>query len=308
MADEDKDSKTEEPTEKKLSSARDEGNVASSQEIKSLATLSAALILVTVFVPWISGAVTDIARTFLERPHTFAITPESVTPFLATLSLEMLLLLAIPFAMFVMISVMANILQFGWLWTFAKMKPDINKISPISGIKKMFSLRQLLEGAKAILKLVIIAPVAGLILIPYLSEPERLMSQPIGVTIQELREILILLLIIVVMIMTVISVADFSFQKWKFKDDMKMSKQEVKEEHKNAEGDPQVKARIRKLRMKRAMERMMAQVPDASVVITNPTHYAVALKYDMDSMSAPLLVAKGQDAVALRIRDTAEAN
>ncbi|CCG08006.1 flagellar biosynthesis protein FlhB [Pararhodospirillum photometricum] len=308
MADEDKDSKTEDPTGKRLSQVREEGNVAQSQEIKHFVMLMGALVAVGTMAPWIAGRLTLEVRPFLERPHAFPLGVDELQQLMARLTFDIGLLLALPVGLFVAVGVLGGLSQFGLLWAPKKLAPDFNKINPISGFKRLFSVRAIVEGIKGILKVLVVSAVVWTIMSPRLRSPEKMMAQDLLVTLQDLYDLLVVLLMAVCVVEGAIAVFDFAYQKYQFTQDQKMSKQEVKDEHKNMEGDPQVKGRIRQLRIQRSRERMMAKVPTASVVITNPTHFAVALKYDMESMSAPVLVAKGQDFIARKIREVAEEN
>ncbi len=305
----DKDEKTEDPTGKKLEKSREDGNVAQSQEVKSFAALTGGLILVAFLAPWIMETLTVTIRPFLERPHQFiGMDAETLRDVLAQILLDLLIVLGAPMALFIALALIGAIGQFGLLWAPKKLKPDFKKISPISGAKRLFSPRTVMEAVKSLVKVLVVTVVSYVVIEPRLENPERFMAQDILVTLVELHEILILLLIIVVVLVGGIAAADFAYQKYKHTEDLKMTKQEVKDERKNAEGDPLIKNKIRQLRMQRAMQRMMSKVPTASVVVTNPTHYAVALLYDMETMAAPRLVAKGVDQVAHRIRDVAEEN
>jgi flagellar biosynthetic protein FlhB len=200
----------------------------------------------------------------------------------------------------------ANFVQIGWLVTAEQMKPKLEKISLIKGAKRLFSTRALVDFAKGIGKLSLVGLVIFLLIWP---EHDRL-ALLIQMSLPDLLDYLLIMALKVVggtlAVMTVIAGLDVLYQRYKHHQDMKMSKQEVKDEHKQSEGDPQVKQRLRQLRMEKSRKRMMAAVPTADAVVTNPTHYAVALAYQHGEMSAPRVVAKGTDAVARRIREVAE--
>ncbi|ABC23618.1 flagellar biosynthesis protein FlhB [Rhodospirillum rubrum] len=308
MADDDKDSKTEDPSSRKLGKAREDGQVAQSQEVKSFLMLGGALFMVAVMGGWIADKVALRVRVFLEQPDTFHLDAVGLRDLLARLLLDIGLVLAMPIAMFIVLAILGGVGQFGLIFSAKKITPELQKISPLAGFKRLFSVRALVEGVKGIVKVVVVSAIVAALMLPRLRTPELFMDQDILVTLGQIHRLLVVLLISVVTIVGAIAAADFAFQKYKHIEELKMTKQEVKDEHKNAEGDPQIKSKIRQLRMRRARERMMARVPEASVVITNPTHFAVALKYDMDMMSAPVLVAKGQDFIALKIREVAEEN
>ena len=186
------------------------------------------------------------------------------------------------------------------------MKPELKKLSLLTGLKRMFSSRSVVEFFKGITKLVLVTIVAMALTIPMIQDIALVPEIHLTEALDRMQIIAIQLAMGSVLVMTVIAGVDWIYQKYMFTKQMRMSKQEVKDEHKQAEGDPHVKARIRQLRTQRAQQRMMARVPEADVVITNPTHYAVALKYKMGEMPAPILIAKGVDSLALRIREVAE--
>ena len=200
--------------------------------------------------------------------------------------------------LFVVLALAANIGQSGLLFAPKKLKPKLNKISLRSGIKRLFSFRALNEFLKGIVKLVVVSAVAFGLALPMLLDVELIPSREIITTLGRLNAVALALFGGTVAVMTVIAILDFAYQKYAFFKQMRMTKQEVKDEHKQTEGDPLVRARIRKLRVERAQRRMMAAVPQADVVVTNPIHYAVALEYKMVAMVAPRVIAKGVDSLA----------
>lgn len=306
MAEEDDAQKTEDPTDKKLTQARSKGQVASSQEVKSWVVLLAGTAGIIFMAPFISRRIREISLPYLENVHAIPADFEGMRSYIAGSFLEVGLALS-PFLLLVVIFAFAgNVLQFGLLFAPEKIKPDYSKVSPLKGFKRMFSSRALVDFLKGILKLVIVAFVSIGMTVPLLGDMTLFPAFSMGEILDRIQNVAILISAGTIAVMTAIAVLDFAYQKYQFTQSMKMSKQEIKDEHKQSEGDPQVKGRIRALRQQRARERMMANVPDADVVITNPTHYAVALQYEMDEMSAPRLVAKGIDSLALRIREVAE--
>lgn len=305
---EDKDSKTEEPTAKRLNKARGEGDVPQSQEVKSFFMLLAGLIVMGTMAPSIARQLGEFLTVFLERPHAFNFEIEAIQNLVVEIALHVALILALPMAVFAFAAVLSGIAVNGLLWTPKKLRPKFSQLSPINGVKRLFSKQSLVEAAKGIVKILIVGAVIAFIIIPLFTHPDQLVDRDFMHTLEEILWLILLILFIVVAIMAVIAVADLAYQRYEHNEKLKMTKQEVKDEHKEAEGDPKVKSRIRALRMERHRQRMMAAVPSASVVITNPTHYAVALKYEMDEMHAPVLVAKGVDYLARRIRQIAEDN
>jgi flagellar biosynthetic protein FlhB len=208
----------------------------------------------------------------------------------------------------VVLAALGVLMQIGWLMSPESIQPKLEKISPISGAKRLFSLKSVVELLKGIVKMILVGFVAYLIVKPEFSRIDLMVQMDLKELLDETHFVAIEIFIGVLAVAAVIAVVDYLYQRYEFMNQMKMSKQEVRDEHKQTEGDPHVKARLRQLRMERARTRMMAEVPKATVVITNPTHYAIALKYDMEQMAAPRVVAKGVDAVALRIREIANEN
>lgn len=305
---EDKDSKTEEPTSKRLGKARTDGDVPQSQEVKSFAMLLAGMIVMATMAPWIASELADYLKIFLSRPHTINLSGDGFRNLVVEVALTVAGILALPMVLFVLAAFIPAIAVNGFLWTPSKMAPKLSTISPLAGIKRMFSSQSAVEAAKGIVKIIVVGVIIAFVVIPLFRHPDQLVDRDLILTLGELQWLLVLILFIVVIIMAIIAAADLTYQKWQHKEKLKMTKQEVKDEHKESEGDPKVKGRIRALRMERHRQRMMAAVPTASVIITNPTHYAIALKYDMDDMHAPVLVAKGVDYLARRIRQIADEN
>ncbi len=308
MAEEDDSQKTEDPTDKKLSNARGKGQVASSQEVKSWFVLMAGAAGVIFMSPTVANEIRTVALPFIQQAHTYAFDFEALRNSMAGMMLDIGWAMA-PFFLLIMIFALGgNLLQFGLLLAPEKIKPDISKLSLIKGAQRMFSLRSIVEFAKGIMKLMLIAFLTLFLTIPMLDDMELLPAFSLGALLDRVQELVVVISVATVGVMMAIAALDFLYQKYAFTKQMRMSKQEVKDEHKQSEGDPQVKAKIRALRQQRARERMMSNVPDADVVITNPTHFAVALKYDINEMAAPQLVAKGVDSLAFRIREVAEEN
>ena len=308
MADEDKASKTEEPTAKRLSQARDEGNVANSKEITNVATLLGAGIFLLAILPWASGRIAEHMAVYLSRIHEYPLERGGMGIALTEIVWMLTPYMALTLTVFVVLAIISQVGQVGFLFTTKPLAPKMEKISPIKGFKRIFSAKQLLEVAKGFVKIGLIGVVAYFVLKPILEKPYTIIDQGIYASLHDLHDALVALVIAVLLFMIAIAFVDLVYTRMKHSADLRMTKQEVKDENKNMEGDPQVKSRIRGLRQERARQRMMQAVPGADVVVTNPTHYAVALTYDIETMTAPRLVAKGQDHLALRIREVAEEN
>jgi len=308
MADEDDASKTEDPTDKKLGDARNKGQIATSQEVKNLGILIAATAGLMFIAPSMANNIRVTMFPFIQSPHEFAMDFDNLHVVITDLMLDLAWIMAPIFGLLMTAAFFSNVMQSGIVWAAQKIKPELSKISLKTGIKRMFSARTVMEFIKGILKLLTVGLVAFGMAIPLLSDIEVIPQMDFLYSLERIQLIAVLLASATVAVMVVIAGMDFAFQKYKHIKDMRMTKQEVKDEQKQADGDPQVKARIRQIRTDRARQRMMSAVPEADVVITNPTHYSIALKYNMEAMAAPRLVAKGLDHVAFRIREIAEAH
>ena len=302
------DDKTEDPTDRKLSNAREQGQVATSQEIKTWAGLVGTLVIVSMFAPYLARDMERLLIPFIEHPHAFPMEEADVGRILSEVTISVITSLALPLLMLVLFGVVSGVAQNGIIFTPSKLMPDFSKISPAKGLTRIFSVRNLVEFVKSLFKVGAIGFVIFLILRARMPEYVGLAAVDLLVMMDYLRHQVVAMVMVVVLMVFALAAADFFYQRWTFNQQMRMTKQEVKDEHKQSEGDPMIKGRLRSLRMQRARQRMMQAVPRADVVVTNPTHFAVALKYDMDAMSAPVLVAKGADLVAKRIRDLAEEN
>jgi flagellar biosynthetic protein FlhB len=305
---EDKDAKTEEPTSKRLGKARSEGNIPQSQEVKSVVMLIGALIVVGILGPWVASDLTQYLSVFLERPETISLDNDAVGPLFLQILWRVSVLLAFPMFVLVIAAFIGSVGQVGLAYTPKKISPNLENISPIAGFRRLFSLQSLVEAGKSVVKIVIISVMVGALIIPAMDSPDWLMGQDIRSTLKDIHELIVMILFLVILVMGALAAVDFIYQNWSHKEKLKMSKQEVKDEHKEAEGDPKVKGKIRQLRLERHRHRMIAAVQKASVIITNPTHFAVALQYDVDKMAAPVVVAKGVDFLAKRMRQVAEAH
>ncbi len=306
---EDSDDKTEEPTGKKLDEARKEGNVVQSAEAKIFASLLAGLIIVGMLAPGIARDFQQLMVPLIEHPHAFSMDSGSLSQMSFHLALGAFKIMAVPMAVVVVLTLGVSLAQTkGFLWVPKKLAPDFKKVNPLEGAKRMFSVVQLMELVKALIKLTVVGGLLFWLVWRHLPEFQNLATVELPDLLEYLHDHLYWLIFVTVLAVAAMVIGDYLFQHWRWMEKMKMTKQEVKDEHKQQEGDPQVKARIRSLRMQRARKRMMAAVPEANVVITNPTHYAVALKYEPETMDAPILVAKGADLIAKRIRDLATDN
>jgi flagellar biosynthetic protein FlhB len=304
MADNDSD-KTEEPTPKRLSEARDKGQVASSREVNNLFALAGATMMVLFLIPALMGDLEQVLVVFFDRPHLIQLTDGGLVRLIARITAEVAGILFLPFLFVSVMAFFSSYFQNGLLFSAEPLKPNLNKLSLIKGAKRIFSTTALVEFLKSLFKFVIVGGLVAAVVVPEIAGIEAMVSLPVEALPERIHEIVLVLVGSVTGIMVAFALADFAYQKYKHIKGLRMTKQEVKDEHKQSEGDPEVKGRLRQIRRQRASQRMMAAVPDADVVVTNPTHFAIALKYDPGSMAAPRVVAKGADVLARRIREIA---
>jgi flagellar biosynthetic protein FlhB len=294
--------KTEKATPYRRRKAREEGNVSKSIDVNTSFVMLSFLLISYFTGGYLGGNVygffTQTFENLNDFNHNFLLDALYVY-------LKIFFFVAIPL-MFA--GVVANVAQFGFIFTLKPLTPNFNKLNPVEGIKKLFSLRTVFELLKGLLKILAVGIVIYLIVKgDFAKFISSIYSPPDATLFFILKEILKLLLYAVLMYI-IISILDFSYQKWDYEKKLMMTKQEVKEEYKQREGRPEVKAAIRKRQREIAMRRMMQEVPKADVVITNPTHYAVALKYDPEEREAPFVVAKGADEIAKKIIEVAKEN
>jgi flagellar biosynthetic protein FlhB len=298
--------KTEEPTPKKLEEARKKGQVALSREVNNWVMLLAATIIIMAFSGTIFQDLTLMMKTYIENAHQIPGVPGGLHIVLGEGLKEVLLILAVPFALLMLAAFLSPFVQVGPLFAPEIIKPDISKISPMKGFQRLFSMRSIVEFLKGILKIVVIGIVGVIILYPYFGQLDHMVGQPIQFLMGEMKDLTVRLMIGILVVLFVIAVIDLVYQRYEHYKKMRMTKQELKDEYKQTEGDPHVKARLRQLRTEKARQRMMQAVPRADVVITNPTHFSIALEYKPDKMDAPVCIAKGVDHLALRIRELAK--
>ncbi|MBT5266761.1 MAG: flagellar biosynthesis protein FlhB [Rhodospirillaceae bacterium] len=308
MSSDDPSQKTEEPTPRKLSQAREEGQVQQSKEIINFVLLLGGGISTAFFAPFLGRKMVEGLSFYVTKPDAIVFDGANI----GLVMLDSLITVAIglaPIPLLGMVLVLAALLgQVGFMLSAKPLMPKPDKISPISGAKRMFSLKSIVELLKGILKMTVVGSVAYAVLAPELDRAEAMMQMSIPEIMDQAWFIAIKLFIGVVAVLAVIAAGDYFYQKYEFMKQMRMTPQEVKDEFKESEGDPMVKGRLKQIRLERARARMMAAVPEADVVVTNPTHYAIALKYEGEIMAAPRLVAKGIDDVAMRIREVANEN
>ncbi len=298
--------KTEEPTARKLEEARKKGQVAISRELNNWIMLLAGTIIIGAFSGPVFNDLTALLRGYIEHAHDIPGGTAGVKIAMGGGLKKVLLILAVPFAVLALAAFLSPFVQAGPIFAPEIIKPDLSKISPMKGFERLFSMRSIVEFIKGILKLLVISVVGMVILYPYFGNIEHMVGLPMPMLMKEMKLLVIQMMIGILVVLLVIAAIDVLYQRMEHYKKMRMTKQELKEEYKQTEGDPHVKARLRQLRAEKARKRMMAAVPKADVVITNPTHYSIALQYDAMSMGAPMCVAKGVDEVAMRIREIAK--
>jgi flagellar biosynthesis protein FlhB len=306
MAESDQEQKTEDPSDKRIEEARDEGQLPVSREMATWFLFIATLIVIAWLVPGMSLRMAASMRPFLESSHAISLEGGGIQRALGNVMTEIGVATAITYALLAAAVIIGTMLQTGFYFNTARLKFDVTKISPLNGFRTLFSVRSLVEFGKSFFKLVVIGLVAVCVFWPLIDKLPFFVGHDLTLSLQFLHKEAIHLIVIMMLVITLIAVTDLLYQRFSYFRGLRMTKQEVKDEHKQMEGDPMIKSRLRAIRLEKARRRMMAQVPKADVVITNPTHYAVALAYDNKKFAAPMVVAKGINLIAERIRAMAE--
>jgi len=305
MAEQSFEEKTEEPTPKKRQELKDKGEVAKSKELPSVAVLLAALVTLSLFGSFMFNHIQIIMKEAFSFPniHNFNI-PEFLQ-FTQNIIGRFIILLTPLFAAIFITAILSNVMQVGVIFSSESITPKLSKIDPIKGFGRLFSKQSLMELLKSLLKLAIVGGIAFFTVKGEMKNVALLGDMELNSIFIYIFEIFFKIFIRCSLAMIVLVIIDYAFQKWDFENRNKMTKQEVKEDFKKSEGDPLIKSRIRSIQMEMARKRMMQDVPDADVVITNPTRLAIALKYDSSSMTAPKVIAKGSRKIAQKIREVA---
>ncbi|MDV6376700.1 flagellar biosynthesis protein FlhB [Sporosarcina sp. GW1-11] len=295
--------KTEKATPKKRQDSRKKGQVLKSQDVTS------ALVLLSVFLFmfFAAGFMRDNFFVFFRESFTHFITIHKINEDQVMLVymdiIKQMAIILLPIMLIAVIaSVAANLLQFGLLFTGEPLKFDLKKIDPIKGLKRIFSIKAIVELLKSVLKISFIGTVTTLVIWMNFGEVLDLAFSTPQMTLLTIAKLVGMMGIIASLVLLFISILDFLYQKFDYEKNLKMSKQDIKDEYKNMDGDPLIKSKIKQRQREMAMRRMMSEVPHADVVITNPTHFAIALKYDEEQMDSPIVVAKGADFVAQKIK------
>jgi flagellar biosynthetic protein FlhB len=299
--------KTEEPTGKRIADARKKGNVPNSKDTSALISLFISFSAIYLFAPYITNRLKSIYEYFIGMiKEEFT---ASLVINMGIYSLSELVAIVIPIAMIILIAgVLGTVFQIGILLTLEPLKMDLKKINPIQGIKKLFGAKIFVDAIKMVFKSFSTFIIAFVVFFNFLEELPEVTMWDYFYQILWLKDKLIILVSIILAIFLFFAIIDFSYTRYKHKKDLKMSKQEVKDEMKNMDGNPEIKARIRRKQMELSRQRMMSNVQDADVVITNPTHYAIAIRYDQSRDDAPMVLAKGVDRLAQKIKELAREN
>ncbi|MCA3269893.1 MAG: flagellar biosynthesis protein FlhB [Thalassospira sp.] len=304
--DTDESQKTEEPSQRKLDQAREKGQVISSKEVSNWLALFAGAVLTAYALPSVGMGLVQAFIPMLESSHDFNVDSlGSVNTLITDITLQVFLLLAVFMVILILAGIGGNALQTGFLVSWESVQPKLEKISPIAGFKRLFSKKSLVEFLKGIFKISIVAGVGYFAIQPMLKGIDTWVTMTVPGSLHILQDLLSRLFVGVLAILFVIAVLDYVFQRFDFLKQMRMSRHELREEYKDTEGDPHIKGKLKQQRAERAGKRALTKVPEASVIITNPTHYAIALKYEKGQSGAPIVLAKGVDFLAQKIRELA---
>ncbi len=309
MAEQNKDQeKTERATPKKRENARKKGQVAKSREASSVAVLLAGLVFFWFGSAGMVEKMMALTRWSLTQSARFNVDYTNIQSLSINLTYKVFVLVFPLFLTALFVGLLVNYLQVGFVLSAESVQPKFSKIDPIQGFTRLFSIRSLVELVKNIFKILIVGFAVYAIIKGEAKRFVLLVDQSVWGILLYIAGVAFKIILSVCLVLIILAVLDYVYQKWEFEKDMRMTKQEIKDESKQSDGDPLIKARIRRLQRDAARKRMMASVPKADVVITNPTHLAVALLYDQTRMSAPKVVAKGAGFIAEHIRDIARKN
>jgi len=303
MAEEtDLEDKTEDPSQKRLDDALQQGNVVKSQEVNTWFMIAGATLVLMSFSGGMSQDLTTTMRGLIANAAIISLDGNALPRLFEKIGVELLAAIAVPFLILMIAALAGNVVQHQFVWSTEALSPKLSKVSPLAGLKRLFSKQSLANFVKGLIKLVIVGTVMAMLMWPDKDRMEGLITMDPVALLPFTSVISLKLMGAVVALMAVVAAADYLFQYRTWFGKLKMSLQEMKEEIKQTQGDPHIKGKLRQLRQMRMKQRMASAVPKASVIITNPTHYAVALQYER-GMEAPVCVAKGVDAMALRIRE-----
>ncbi|RZN13989.1 flagellar biosynthesis protein FlhB [Bradyrhizobium sp. Leo121] len=302
---EDSDDKTEDPTQKRLDDAHAKGDVAKSQEVNTWFVIAGGTLVLSTFSTSTAAGILTPLRNLIANSWMIRTDGPGLMSLMQTLGIAVIAAIGVPLLMLMLAAIAGNMIQHRLVWSTESLTPKFSKISPGAGFKRIFGKQAAANFLKGIFKVVALGAVMTAVLWPEWHRLESLLRIDVASILPATTSLTLHLLGAVVAMLAAVAIADYFFQYRQWYERQKMSVQEMKEEFKQSEGDPHIKGRIRQLRQQRMKKRMMAAVPKASVIITNPTHYSVALAYDRD-MQAPVCVAKGVDNIAFKIREIAK--
>ena len=303
--DQDNSQKTEDPTQKRLDEAREKGDIAKSQDVPVWFLMMATAALMAGGGP-LAAMIAEPLAKIMDHPHAFKLSDGGAQQLLGNLLMSLALPLGVIFAVIGGASLLGHVIQSRPLWTAEKIKPDLSKLSPGKGLQRMFGAQGWMNLLKSLLKMAAITAAMIYAVWPEavaITEAGRM--NPAGMLAMT-QAIAGRLMVAAIVVIGLIAAMDYLYQRWSFMNRMRMSRRDIRDEVKQQEGDPHIRARLRQIRLERSRKRMMQNVQKSTVVITNPTHYSVALRYDPDVDAAPMCMAKGVDDVALRIREKAK--
>lgn len=305
MAEDSDQEKTEAPTSKRLEDAHKKGQIARSRELNTFVMLMASALLFLIQGGRIGKGLLDMMRTQFQLSREIIFEPLTPVIYFKQLMIDGVMLIAPFISVMVVAAIIAPLALGGWVFSWDAVAPKLEKLDPVKGLSRLFALRGLIELLKALFKFILIFAVAIVLFKKYANELVGLGSEPLEQAIMHGSHIVSICFLVLSASLIVVAMIDVPYQLWDHNKKLKMTLQEIKDEMKESEGSPEVKGRLRRMQMEMANNRMMAEVPKADVIVTNPTHYAVALKYEQNSTSAPKLVAKGVDLMAAQIRNIA---
>ena len=300
--------KTEKATPKKRQDSRKKGQVAKSQDVNTSVNLLAVFSVLLLLGPYMYGRLSGVVRDYLQQSADAHFSEEDIQTILVEVLLQMGMVLGPVFAAAVLAGILANVVQIGFMFSTESIQFKLEKLDPIKGFKRIFSMRAIVELLKSILKISFVGTVAFWVLWQRMDEIMILSQVSLGDAMSTIADITVKVGLYAAAALLFIALLDYLYQKYDFEKNIRMSKQDIKDEYKNSEGDPLIKSKIKQKQRQMAAQRMMQEVPNADVVITNPTHFAIALKYDAEKADAPLVVAKGVDFVAQKIKYIAKEN
>ncbi|MBD3420599.1 MAG: flagellar biosynthesis protein FlhB [Chitinivibrionales bacterium] len=305
MPDEGFQEKSEAPTPKRRSKAREEGDVAKSTEVNNVLILLVGIMALRIAGPWMMR---EMVGVFRQATRMIGEPPSEMADLLLYLkqTIAHTIRVLMPFALCTLaVGLFANYIQIGFLLSAKPLEPKLDKINPLKGIQRMFALRSVVEALKSVLKIIIIAAVAYATIKGDYDKFLQLPDASVGTIWLFLLDMAFKVIFRIILVLIILAILDYGYQRYEHEKKLKMTKEEIKEETKQMEGDPEVKRRVRSLQREMARRRMMQEVPKATVVVTNPTYIAIALQYEPDSMATPRVVAKGKRQIARRIKDVA---